>query len=253
MIYVKWESPRCMHRNYSRTMCLLKCTCSPKAVMDLAWGAKKAGQINGWDCLSIGCCWTFNEKSIAKNSMYANTDIQNKCFSKNGWSDIISNADICWRDETILQVSEGWLQLDMGGDAKSKWEMYRTSIRASRFGSVRSRVQISPPRQSMKRQWKMAWELTKPRPNPVLNLEWLATSSRCLRILSWNKKSGATSYPYISLALINTFASYGVETGSKLGWTMPKRAICSKISANKMPSGFCGSNFIISEAYLQPR
>ena len=61
------------------------------------------------------------------------------------------------------------------------------------------------PRQSMKRQWKMAWKLTKPRPNPVLNLEWLATSSRCLRILSWNKKSGAASYPYISLALMKWF------------------------------------------------
>jgi len=34
---------------------------------------------------------------------------------------------------------------------------------------------------------------------------------------------------------------------------MPARAICSKISANKMPSGFCSSNFIVSEAYLQPR
>jgi len=29
---------------------------------------------------------------------------------------------------------------------------------------------------------------------------------------------------------------------------MPKQAICSKISANKMPSGFCGSDFIVAEA-----
>ena len=51
----------------------------------------------------------------------------------------------------------------------------------------------------------------------------------------------------IRLCCINTPANYAVETGSKTGWTMPRRAICSKISVNKMPSGFCGSNFIVSE------
>jgi hypothetical protein len=56
-----------------------------------------------------------------------------------------------------------------------------------------------------------------------------------------------------AMVIINTFANYAVETGVKTGWTMPRRAICSKISANKMPSGFCGSNFIVSEAYRQPR
>ena len=52
--------------------------------------------------------------------------------------------------------------------------------------------------------------------------------------------------------LNNTFAIYEVEAGSKAGCTMPKRAMCSKISANKIGSGFCGSNFMVSETYLQP-
>ena len=42
---------------------------------------------------------------------------------------------------------------------------------------------------------------------------------------------------------------------------MPRRAICSKIRANKMPSGFsrkgigtmCGSNFIVPETYRRAR
>lgn len=34
---------------------------------------------------------------------------------------------------------------------------------------------------------------------------------------------------------------------------MPRRAICSKIPASKIRSGFCGRNFIISLAYRQPR
>ena len=47
----------------------------------------------------------------------------------------------------------------------------------------------------------------------------------------------------------NTFANYGLAIGSKTGWIMPKRAICSKMSANKMASGFSGSIFIVSTAY----
>ena len=53
--------------------------------------------------------------------------------------------------------------------------------------------------------------------------------------------------------LINTFANYGLAKGRRAGWIAPKQAICWNISANKMASGFCGSNFIVSMAYRRPR